>query len=72
MMAIHFAHIDKNTKGKYRTAYMYHKRDAGMVTCYSTLRDPTLLMDALKEICLLCECRCAACHALQTQAEFHQ
>jgi hypothetical protein len=55
MMAIHFAHIDKNTKGKYRTAYMYHKRDAGMVTCYSTLRDPTLLMDALKEICLLCE-----------------
>jgi hypothetical protein len=55
MMAIHFAHIDKNTKGKYRTAYMYHKRDARMVTCYSTLRDPTLLMDALKEICLLCE-----------------
>ena len=70
MMAIHFAHIDKNTKGKYRTAQK--KRDAGMVTCSSKLRDPTELMDALKEICLLCECRCAACHALQTQAEMKQ
>jgi hypothetical protein len=70
MMAIHFAHIDKNTKGKYRTAY--HKRDTGMVTCWSTLKDPKLLMDALKELCWLCECKCAACHALQTQAEMNQ
>ena len=71
MMAIHFAHIDKNTKGKYRTEGV-RSRNTGQVTFVSQLRDPTQLMDALKELCLLCECRCAACHALQTQAENDQ
>jgi hypothetical protein len=66
MMAVHFAHIDKTTKGKYR------KDRTNKVTCHSTLRDPTLLMNALKELCLLCECRCASCHAHQTQAEMDQ
>eukprot|EP01047_Picozoa_sp_COSAG01_P038624 COSAG01_NODE_3146_length_6516_cov_1.829983_3_plen_124_part_00 len=71
MMATHFAHSDKKTKGKYRTKGM-RGSNTGQVTWDSTLRDPTLLMDALKELCLLCECRCAACRALQTQAEINQ
>jgi hypothetical protein len=69
MMAIHFAHIDKNIKGKYAKI---SDRETAQVTCNSTLRDRTLLMNALKELCLLCECRCVACHAIQTHEEINQ
>jgi hypothetical protein len=68
MMAIHFAHIDKTTKGKYAKV---SDRGTAKVTMHSVLRDKTLLMNALKELCLLCECRCAECHAIQTQEEIN-